>query len=112
MTPKPPTSITIGPHTYSVDTSPEAATRLRAEAKCGDSHRDIQQIRVDTEGAHTATAETMLHEALHMCWSQAALSELGDGLADREEHIIATLSPLLLHLLRANPTLVAYLTAP
>lgn len=54
--------------------------------------------------------ETLLHEVLHALIDQTALSSDGGPLSgDSEEQVVRTLSPLLFHTLRTNPTLTRWL---
>jgi hypothetical protein len=56
------------------------------------------------------TKETLLHETLHAIIAQTGLSETGGPLSgDNEEHLVRTLSPLLLHLMRENRGLIQFL---
>lgn len=105
-----PKQLVIGPHTYEVRTDDDTARSLREENRRGDSQCDRCLIRLDLDLPHSQIAETLLHETIHCAWAQTSLSEV-DALRDHEEGIVRSLAPLLLHLLRANPTFVNYLTA-
>lgn len=103
-----PKSVVVGPHTVTVRSDPDTCLLLREDGKSGDSLKPQLVIRVDTTCPHTTAADTLLHEVLHHIWDITSL-RLGDN--EREERVISALSPLLLDVLRRNPTLVTYLTA-
>lgn len=106
---KPPKRIRIGVHSYRVHHNRETVQRLKGEGRRGDSHPDQCAIAVDTDNPHSQAAETLFHEAMHCAWAQTALLS-SDALEDHEEAVIASLSPVLVGMLRSNPKLVAYLT--
>lgn len=107
-----PTSITLGPHTWQVLTDHDTATYLRDQGQRGTTDVCTHTIRVDAEGLGPgALRETVLHEVIHTCWHTAGLDAEGNPANDHAEQIITALAPQVLHLIRANPELLAYLTA-
>ncbi len=102
----PPTNITIGAHTVTIDSSAYTGSLLREEDRRGDSRVDQLLIRIDTQRPHTVAAETLLHECFHFAWHQSNI-----GLDRHEEDVISALAPRILELLCRNPHLVGYLTA-
>ena len=107
MKPAPvPSVIILGPHTYEVRTDVESIRQLRAEERRGDSFADLLYLRLDTDLPRTSLAETLLHEAMHIAWHQAGVTD-----SDDEERTVTALAPRLLELLRRNPEVVAYLTS-
>lgn len=104
-----PETITLGPHAWQVLTDHDTANYLRHDNARGTTDAQSLTIRVDVDGlAATAVRETLLHEALHACWETSGLA--AHEVAEHTEQVITALAPQLLHLLRANPDLVAYLT--
>lgn len=104
-----PTQITVGPHTYFVDTSVLTGRSLLDERALGDTFFEELIIRVDKNYPYTVVAETLLHELLHVIWGQTSLMSSLDSIT--EECVVKAFSPLLLNLLRTNPDVVAYLVA-
>lgn len=98
-----PAVIHLEPHDYQVRSDPETVSWLASEGRRGDSSNDNLTIRVDPNLPCTALAETLLHEALHMCAAQASI--------DDDEDLVNRMAPRVLALLRANPELVEFLTA-
>ena len=68
---------------------------------------DIRHARImyDASAKPEVTRETLLHEALHVVLEHTGVENY------LHEEIIASMSPLLLHILRANPQFVRYLCA-
>lgn len=68
---------------------------------------DIKQARIVYDGSAKpqVVRETLLHEALHVVLEHGNIDD------SQHEFIIRAMSPLLLHMLRANPSLVRYLTS-
>ena len=66
---------------------------------------DIRQARImyDASAKPEVIRETLLHEVLHVVLEHTGVDNY------LHEEIIASMSPLLLHILRANPRLVRYL---
>lgn len=62
-------------------------------------------IRFDKDADANVVRETILHESLHVVFEHTGID------ASLHEPVIASISPLLLHMLRANPSLVRYLTS-
>jgi len=107
-----PESITLGPHTWTVRTDHDTATYLRDQGQRGTTDVCTHTIRLDAEGLGPgALRETVLHEAIHTAWHTAGLDAEGNPADEHQEQVITALAPQLLHLLRANPGLVGYLTA-
>jgi hypothetical protein len=104
-----PDPVTVGPHAIEVRHDSDTAQLLRSDGMRGDSRPDELLVRLDSDRPHTAVAETLLHELIHIAWHQTPLR--CSDLDDHEEPIVSALAPVLLGVLRANPQLVAYLTA-
>ena len=68
---------------------------------------DIKQASIlyDASAKPEVVRETLLHEVLHV------VLEHGSVDSALHEDIIRSMSPMLLHMLRANPGLVRYLCA-
>lgn len=105
---KRPRRVEVGPFRFRVRWSRKATHA----AACADgdlvlgscSHR-TETITVDPDQTPGMQRDTLLHECLH-----AVLGNSGAQLEDdEEERLVRTLSPLLLDLLRRNPTLVRFL---
>lgn len=105
-----PTRILLGPHVWRVLTDPDTSAYLSHCADRGTTDAQSLTIRVEasTQAADSA-ANTLLHELLHACWETSGLAVHDAN--DHQEQVIASLAPQVLHLLRANPELVRYLTA-
>ena len=106
---KPPKSVRVGPHDFSVTLAPELSN-AGASGLCG---TDTQEVHVDMKLGPTVERETVLHELLHAVWGQTFLSRrYPDNAGDSEgEGIIDELAPRILALLRDNPRLITYLTS-
>lgn len=106
---KPPETVEVAPFEVTVRFDRDAANAAGAN---GIWLSDTATI-VLQEGNHPLVErDVVLHECLHAVWTQTPLdTEFPDEAADSPgERIIACLAPRLLHLLRANPALVRYLT--
>jgi Zn-dependent peptidase ImmA (M78 family) len=85
--------------------------RKALDGAYGICRQDHARIDIDPAQSEHSARGTLLHEVMH-----AALHECGGtathGLDEAaEERVISTLAPAILLALRANPLLVAYLTA-
>jgi len=98
---KVPPTITIGPHTYSVEVCDDIPGAL-----IGETNSMQLTIRLHSDMPESVTAETLLHECLHGIWDLTPLRDFDDSV---EESVVAALAPPLLDLLRRNPKLVALL---
>lgn len=98
---KPPDSIVIGPHRYTIGADEEMASW--GEYYCGSA-----SIVYDPDQVPTMLRDTVLHEVLHAITDMAGLHhEFG---AKRDERWVRGIAPLLLDALQRNPDLVAFLT--
>lgn len=102
-----PTAVTILGQHFTVDwiSETEVTTRPRitSDVKAGRSSVAYQWIAVDTEQGPDQLRDTLLHEVIHCC--------LGVLRLEPDEGLVEALTPVLLDALRANPELVAWLTA-
>lgn len=74
----------------------------------GDTQFINEQIRVRATATPRVKRETLLHETLHAATFFTGMSE---ELSKRaEERLVNRLAPVLLMILRDNPSLVRYLT--
>lgn len=106
-----PDRLTLGPHQWQVRTDHDTTTYLRDQGQRGTTDVCTHTIRVDADGLGPGAArETLLHEAIHACFHTAGLDAEGSAANEHAEQVITALAPQLLHLLRANPTLLTYLT--
>lgn len=105
-----PDHVNLGSHRISIDATEATARLLRDEDSRGDSRFDQLLVRLDADRPHTAATETLLHELLHCCWNASALRAL--EVDEAQELVVTALAPPLLEILRRNPDLVTYLTAP
>ena len=105
---KPPSSIVVGPHRYTVRCDADTQDSLSAEGRYGDTRTMQHLIRVRSGVPHTAMADTLLHETLHTIWDQTPLRYWKD---DAEEEAITAITPVLLDVLRRNRKLVKFLLA-
>ena len=103
-----PKKVRIGPHSYEISHDAVAGLILQYGDNHGECDPDHLKIRLDENLPHTQLAETLLHEILHCCWSQTAL-KIDESTSELEEQVVASLSPLLLGVLRSNPKLIKYL---
>ena len=106
----PPKTIVVGPFTYSVtfDQAAIDAASVAADTSLrGETDHALLTIVVHPKLAAQQAVETLLHEVLHTVMTVAGITQdFGD---DKEEQIVNRTSPLLLDVLRRNPSLVAYL---
>jgi hypothetical protein len=109
---RPPAAVVVGPVTFSVCCDED--TLMRMEHATGSSlfgATDVgsQSIVLNINVGPDVLAETLLHEVLHACLSVAGIShELDD---DAEERIVRALSPVLLQVVRSNPSTIRFLAA-
>ena len=61
---------------------------------------------IDPDLSGTVAAECLLHELLHAIYDQTSLRGGGKS---AEEDVVSAISPLIVSVLRDNPTLVALL---
>jgi hypothetical protein len=110
---KPPRTVKVGVHTYKVVADKAAIDALSAssgEGKLGECDSSALTITIDPTMADTMEKETVVHELLHACCDLAGLQEDPGMDSAGEERVVRRLSPLILDVLRANPSLVRYLT--
>jgi hypothetical protein len=105
--PKLPTSLRIGHLTYTVKPDNKGA---EDRGVAGDSNPYDCLIRIRTDYAPDAIADTLLHEVLHQCLAASGVVTKGKD-ADTEERWVAAITGPLLTALRANPDLVSFLLA-
>lgn len=112
-----PTSIMVGAYRWTiVSGDPTATKKMRKKGKGDEELFGTTTLKTATITiAHDLDAiierETLLHEVLHACYAVAGNPHhllTGKGM-DHEEVAVATLSPTLFGVLRANPALVSYL---
>lgn len=109
-----PTSIDVGPFTYSVLTGELDILRAQDKERAalwGHTDHTRLQITVATgEEALMRQRVTLVHEWLHTLCSIAGLaSELG---CETEEKVVERLAPVVLDGIRRNPALIAFLVTP
>lgn len=76
----------------------------------GMTNNDQMTVVIDPRSNIARKRETLLHEVLHTCTDIVGIDkEMTD---ETEEKVVNRLAPVLLAVLRDNPRLVAYLTAP
>lgn len=106
---KPPSSVVVGPYTYSVvvdEAAVHAASYEEGRPLSGISDHAAQTIALHPDLGPDALADILLHEVLH-----AELAQLDHNLPrDVEERIVTYLGAHLLDTLRRNPQLVEFLT--
>jgi hypothetical protein len=108
----PPKFVVVGPHRYRVTVDRAAVDRVSVEGGervVGACDRQRLEIVADPELAPSQLADTVLHEVLHAAFDLIGAGE--DIAADVEERLVLRLAPVLLQVVRANPSLVEYLTA-
>lgn len=108
-----PTSVEVGPFRYEVSIDPdELAHTCRSEHADLMGHTNHRHLRIvlDVSLAPDMLAETLMHEVLHAVFEVNGLSD--EWGAEREEAVVRRTSPMLVEVLRRNPELVAFVTAP
>ena len=101
---KPPRTVRVGPHIYSV------TTEQRHSDDYGETQIDRCEIRLAAKQGPSQRRETFLHECMHGTTSLAGLRvEWGE---DRDESCVTRLAPILLDFLRRNPRAVEFLVEP
>lgn len=108
---KPPSSVRIGPHNYSVIADVTAILKISAEdneRKLGTCDTRMCVINVDPEQADSQLRDTVLHEVLHACFDLIGAGE--DISDDTEEKLVRRLSPVLMDVINKNPRLMTWLT--
>ena len=96
-----PKIVRVGVHPYSI---------LRKQKgqmgdNLGDCDGNVLQISVAKRLKKTVAQETLLHEVLHACNYPSFVGKENIS----EEDIVNACAPVLLQVIRENPTLVAYL---
>lgn len=95
-----PKKVNVGPFRYTiawVEDLPESS---------GFTNMDHRIIGVAGSCDEQTQRETLLHEILHAVIDMTGLR--GED-KDKEEKLVASISPVLYDVLRSNPTVVAYL---
>lgn len=113
QTPKRPSKVKVLTVTYDIHWLTEDewyAARLDGDA-VGITERDMASIamRADSTANEDALKATLMHELMHCCTQAARVDKELANVSDGEEFFIAIISPLLLHVLQANPKVAAYL---
>lgn len=111
-----PTSVRIGAFTFNVDVDQAYIDReaaRRGQELSGISEFETQKITVGEHQGPDITADTVLHEILHMCLRSTTV-DINDEVAreavdDVEERVINALTGVLLDTLRRNPDMARYL---
>lgn len=101
-----PKTLRIGFGTFKVRSDRDATQLLIEQSRAGSASGDWLSINVRNDLPPETTAETLLHEVLHMAL-YAAGTELD---TDEEEKVVRPLSMMLFRVLRDNPQLVEFLT--
>lgn len=101
----------MGPYTFKVTTDPailEAAGGASGHV-AGFSTLTAELIGVGDSDLHSHAykADTLLHELIHMAF---AVNGFSFSSQDDEEKVVLAVTTNLLHTLRENPAVVAYLT--
>ena len=111
-----PAVVTIGHIRYRVavdDIEIRQASDATHSDLAGYSNLSEQLIALREDNPPDYQAETLLHEVLHQAFATVGLDIDADAKArvpEMEERVVRSLSGVLLHTLRSNPELVAYLT--
>ncbi len=100
--PEPPSTIQVGPLRYTV--VHDHLGLVTEAGNAGHCRWERQIIALDAGAPHDAKAVVVLHEVIHACLAALAVDD------DTEEAVTRHLGHSLLGVLRANPTLVTYLT--
>jgi len=91
--------LSIGPHTFVVDSDPAVSLALASEGRDGDSDLRGLRIRIRHDLPESLWRETLLHEVVHMC---LALTHLSPRLSEEdEEDLVRALTPYLAQVLDA-----------
>lgn len=101
-----PALIKVGPYRYRTR---RVATKDALDGGSGSCNFHHHIIEVTLGFSALYTKETLLHEILHAAWERA-FPGAADSWDAYEERFIRDMSPVLLGILRDNPTLVRYLT--
>lgn len=105
-----PTTVKVGPYTYTVTLSDARIKELEKENNAdlyGFTAHSFLEIAVSPDMADLMVRETVLHEVLHAVLYTTGISNRFSENA--EEHLVRALSPALFQMLRDNPQLVTYL---
>lgn len=105
-----PSSIQIGPYTYTVSTDEHEINRVSVQdgvSFWGKIDHGKLTILVDETTHRTKQRAVLLHEVLHGCWEIT----VPQGEKFTEEQAVSMLAAPLLDTLRRNPALVAFLMA-
>lgn len=100
----PPTEIMILAQTYTV-TLHDKIDHAHHGLLNGMTDTDQSTIDLSLNQSPSKFAETLLHEVLHATMGIGPMQPGGD----KQETLVAALSPMLLHVLRANPGMVEFL---
>lgn len=101
-----PALIKVGPYRYRTKRVAQADAFDGGSGVC---HFHDHRIEVTLGFSPLYTRETLLHEVLHASWERA-FPNAADSWDAYEERFIRAMSPVILGVLRDNPTLVRYLT--
>lgn len=102
-----PSSVRILGQTWKVLYVEDEPLRLGSDSAFGRTFLGKQTILVDVEQAESQKRDTLLHEIHHAILLMLGRHhDPGDG-----ESVVATISPVMLDVLRSNPSLVAFLLA-
>lgn len=111
-----PTSVQIGAFVFNVDLDQAYMDReaaRRGEELSGMSEFEKQKITIAEGQGSDITADTVLHEILHMCLRVTVCDinteTANGGVEDIEERMISALTGVLLDTLRRNPEMSQYL---
>lgn len=100
----------MGPYTFKVTTDPSIIAAAGGETHvAGFSTLTAELIGVADSAMHSHAwkADTLLHELIHMAFGVNGFQFESQ---DAEERVVLALTTNLLHTLRENPAVVAYLT--
>jgi len=112
-----PKHVKVGPFVYSIALKPhDEMQKIEGSERQLMGHCDHLRLAImlRNDMAPGAIAEVLLHEILHACYNAAgspieAANTTGMDNCDIEELAVTTVSPSLLQVLRANPSLLEYL---
>ena len=102
-----PRRLRIGNHRYDVIGDTIGLVGDHAENR-GSTVNETLTIAIDARSPLSNQQETLLHEVLHACWDNTAIS--AHEVDEHQEIVVTALAPPLLAALRANPTLIDFLT--